>query len=386
MTTSFAPPLPKGENAMALNCTKKVLILDSDPLFAANSASLLRNEKFEVVVAGNGLEALKEIASEPPPLVLLDLRFKDGSGYEVLRTLQGNSPNLPAIIITGCDDTKKKALLLENPYVDFLSRPIEKEVLVMAIRNAWRDHESYIRKADLNQYSSPERFFPFLAHELRNPLHAIGGALAIIQKRIDLKDEVLNQSVRIIQEEIKHLNDFVQSCLDFVQPPARSRATGVNINELCRVVIDLIPYLFDDLAKRVKITCDLDPKLPEVRACYEDLKRAFLNILKNGFEALGDGGEILIKTRSNGSLSEGVEILFTDNGNGIKKENLRNLFTPFFTTKLRGTGLGLAICRQIIVDGHRGKIDIQSEEGIGPIVRIELPLENGMRVLGGGPT
>ena len=347
------------------------------------------SENFEAVTAENGWEALREISAELPPVVLLDLRLKDGSGHEVLRTLQGSLPNSTTIIITGCDDPGEKARLLEKPYIDFLSRPIENEILLMTVKNAWRDHESYIRKTDLDQYSSLERFFPFLAHELRNPLHAIGGALTIIQKRIDLKDEVLNRSARIIQEEIKHLNDFVQGCLDFVQPPARSRVTDVNINEVCHVVADLIPYMFEDQAKRVKIACDLDPGIPKVQARYEELKRAFVNILKNGFEATGDGGEIQIKTRtkrpSSDPSSEAVEILFTDNGSGIKKENLKNLFTPFFTTKLRGTGLGLAICRQIIVDGHRGKIDIQSEEGVGTLVRIELPAENGSGVSGGGP-
>jgi len=369
---------------MRSNGPKKILIVDSDPLFAENATLLLRSENFEAVTAENGREALREISAGLPPVVLLDLRLKDGSGHEILRTLQGSLPNSATIIITGCDDAGEKARLLEKPYIDFLSRPIGNEILLMTVKNAWLGHESYMRKTDLDQYSSLEKFFPFLAHELRNPLHAIGGALAIIQKRIDLKDEVLNHSTRIIQEEIKHLNDFVQGCLNFVHPPARSRVTDVNINEVCRVVADLIPYMFDDRAKRVKITCDLDPGVPKVQARYEELKRAFLNVLKNGFEASGDGGEIHIQTRGKRPPSRGVEILFTDNGSGIKKENLKNLFTPFFTTKLRGTGLGLAICHQIIVDGHRGIIDIQSEDGVGTLVKIELPIEYGSRV-GGGP-
>jgi signal transduction histidine kinase len=369
---------------MSTDGAKKILIIDSDRLFAENAASLLRREKFEVVTAENGLEALREISIQNPPVILLDLRLKDGNGYEILRWLQGNPSKPTTIIITGCDDTTEKAHLLEKPYIDFLSKPIEQEILLMTIRNVWRGHESNGRKADLDQYSSLERFFPFLAHELRNPLHAIGGALTIIQKRIDLKDEVLSRSVRIIQEEIKHLNDFVQSCLDFVQPPAGSRVTDVNVNEICRVVTDLIPYMFEDSSKRVKIACDLDPSIPRVQARYEELKRAFLNILKNGFEAVEDGGEIRIKTRTKRTSSpEGVEILFSDSGSGIKKENLKSLFIPFFSTKLRGTGLGLAIARQIIVDGHHGKIEIQSEEGTGTIVIIELPVENGMRVPGG---
>jgi signal transduction histidine kinase len=70
-----------------------------------------------------------------------------------------------------------------------------------------------------------------------------------------------------------------------------------------------------------------------------------------------------------------VEIVFIDNGMGMKEENLQFLFQPFFTTKPRGTGLGLAICERIIVERHRGKIQIQSQEGKGTTVNVELPTE-----------
>ena len=69
-----------------------------------------------------------------------------------------------------------------------------------------------------------------------------------------------------------------------------------------------------------------------------------------------------------------VDIIIGDNGLGIKKENIKKLGTPFFTTKIRGTGLGLAICHRIIVDRHKGKMLIESEEGKGTTVTIRLPV------------
>jgi two-component system NtrC family sensor kinase len=71
---------------------------------------------------------------------------------------------------------------------------------------------------------------------------------------------------------------------------------------------------------------------------------------------------------------ESIGVIFVDNGPGIKKENMESLFNPFFTTKLWGTGLGLPICRRIIVERHRGKIHIESEENKGTTVTVELPV------------
>jgi two-component system NtrC family sensor kinase len=109
-----------------------------------------------------------------------------------------------------------------------------------------------------------------------------------------------------------------------------------------------------------------------------------LNILKNSFEAMGEGGELVIQMRFKTEPAPGwAEVIFRDNGSGIKKENLRSLFQPFFTTKLRGTGLGLAICRRIIAERHNGKIEIESEEGKGTTIRVELPIPQTAGIPGG---
>jgi len=185
---------------------------------------------------------------------------------------------------------------------------------------------------------------------------------------------VVNHAVRIVKEEVEHLNGFVQECLDFVRPPVKSRLTAVDINEVAAVGINVVSYIFADMSKKIQLTKDFDPNIPKIQANYEELKRAFLNILKNSFEAVGEDGKIRVQTKFLPDPSPGtVEISFSDNGMGVKKENLKDLFTPFFTTKLRGTGMGLAICHRIIAERHGGEISIQSEEGNGATVKIRLP-------------
>jgi signal transduction histidine kinase len=150
------------------------------------------------------------------------------------------------------------------------------------------------------------------------------------------------------------------------------------------IVINIMAHMSEELFKKIRIVTELAPGLPKVYGNYEEIKRAFLNIVKNGFEAMEQGGEFTIKTNTAvGPPSGLVGVVFRDSGEGIKKDDLSNLFQPFFTTKLRGTGLGLAICQRIIVERHHGKIQVESERGRGTTIRIELPVNQPTEVAGG---
>jgi signal transduction histidine kinase len=258
--------------------------------------------------------------------------------------------------------------------VDFLSKPIENEVLLGAVKNALEIRDAQTEGRHHEKYPSLDRFFPFLAHEVRNPLHAISGALAIIQRRSDSKDELLSQSIKIINEEVQHLNEFVQECLNFVRPPNAVRFVEVEINEVTSVAINVVSHMYESESKKIRIVKDLEPDLPKIYANYEEMKQAFLNIVKNAFEAMPEGGVLTIQARRQLDSPRHIELVFIDTGVGIKQENLKSLFNPFFTTKLRGTGLGLAICHRIIAERHHGKIRVESEEDKGTAVKIELPV------------
>ncbi|HEU4655395.1 MAG TPA: ATP-binding protein [Steroidobacteraceae bacterium] len=124
--------------------------------------------------------------------------------------------------------------------------------------------------------------------------------------------------------------------------------------------------------------------LPEVFCNIGELNQVFLNLVVNSAHAIVDAGRdastgiIKISTRS---AADGIQICFEDNGCGIPQQHLDKIFDPFFTTKEvgRGTGQGLAIARSIIVDKHRGHIDVTSEVGVGTRFVITLPLEGAQR-------
>jgi signal transduction histidine kinase len=134
-------------------------------------------------------------------------------------------------------------------------------------------------------------------------------------------------------------------------------------------------HISEEIYSRIKITKEINPQLPKIWANYDEIKQAFLNIVKNSFEAICGGGELIIKTDLKSNPSFGwIKINFIDNGTGIQKGHMKDVFNPFFSTKLKGTGLGLAICKRIIVERHHGAIHIDSEENKGTTVTVELPV------------
>jgi signal transduction histidine kinase len=108
------------------------------------------------------------------------------------------------------------------------------------------------------------------------------------------------------------------------------------------------------------------PPLPGDR---EQLKQAFLNLVLNALQAMPEGGTLTIGTETTDGQ---LRIRFTDTGQGIPQENLERIFNPFFTTRQEGTGLGLAITHRI-VQGHGGRIEVQSRLGAGTTFTVVLP-------------
>jgi signal transduction histidine kinase len=119
----------------------------------------------------------------------------------------------------------------------------------------------------------------------------------------------------------------------------------------------------------VKIRCDCGDGVPAVDADESQLRQAFMNIVRNSFEALPGGGEIVIATRADDGRAV---VTFQDTGAGIAPEHLARVFDPFFSTKESGIGLGLSLTHQIVSE-HGGTITAASEKGKGTTFTVTLP-------------
>ncbi|MCK5552743.1 MAG: hypothetical protein KAJ09_06325, partial [Deltaproteobacteria bacterium] len=279
---------------------------------------------------------------------------------------------IPIIIAMAVGGEKGTVELLKEGASDFLVKPIRSRDLLEAIKRA---HTK--RMADLEiqskKFLSLGKLFPFLAHEIRNPLHAIGGALTILQRKCDAQDDTIAQCIEIIREEVQRLNQFIQECLDFSRPPARRRFAETDLNEVIRSSLNTLAPAMEAHPEKIEVITALDDGLPKIKANFNEIKQVCLNILKNAIEAMKKGGKLEVLTSSAPHDKPRYAVIkISDTGTGIDDENLPYLFDPFFSTKSRGTGLGLALCEKIVVENHRGQIDVESKKNVGTTVTITL--------------
>lgn len=203
-----------------------------------------------------------------------------------------------------------------------------------------------------------------IAHEIRNPLTAIKGFLQLLKME---KMFANNKYLEIMESEIKRIELITSEFMVLSSPKVKNYVKS----NVCQLADDVI-FLVDTQAfkKRIQISSQhLNNPLHIFCEEYQ-IKQVFLNILKNGIDAMDRAGEIVIRSWSKQSKAF-IEI--TDHGKGIPKELLDKLGEPFYTTKEKGNGLGLMISYKIIKE-HGGIIRVNSEIGKGTVFTIELPL------------
>jgi two-component system sensor kinase FixL len=203
-----------------------------------------------------------------------------------------------------------------------------------------------------------------IAHEVKNPLAAVRGAIQVIGKRLPAGGREASVVTDIIAR-IDTLNALVKDLLLFARPP-QPKPMAIDIVTLLSSTATL---LAEDTAHRdVRIT--ISGTAPKIMADAELLKIVFVNLLINGAQAMQGHGDIsIVIAAENGAC----RIAIADSGPGIPAEIRDKLFTPFVTTKARGTGLGLSTVKRL-VEAHQGRIRVDSPPGGGTTVTIDLPL------------
>lgn len=222
------------------------------------------------------------------------------------------------------------------------------------------DRDAYVEKmASLGELAAT------VAHDIKNPLAGISGALQVLAEdfpedspRKDIAGEILS--------EIDRLDGAVKDLLLFARPPDM-HLIPVDINAIIEKVMARVAPRIEEQKCRMELK---STEVPAVLADPEQMGRAIGNIALHSLQSMPCGGLLEFAVQG-GPEPDQVEITVSDTGPGLPGDKLKDIFKPFFSSKHSGSGLGLAITRNI-VEGHRGRIEVESSPGQGTRYRIIL--------------
>ncbi len=231
-----------------------------------------------------------------------------------------------------------------------------------------RSMEESVRRKD--RLAAVGRVAAGLAHEIRNPLGAMRGAIQVLEsttpresKQASLMDIILKESDR--------LNSIITNFLGYARPAAVDFAE-TNVCEAIKDTITLLRHSPDVREDHI-LQDDLGDEAVNISADSSQLKQIFWNLARNALQAMPDGGTLRIGLEN--IPNNRIRIVFEDTGRGMTPDQVEQLFEPFSNSTTGGTGLGLSIVYQIVKD-HNGVINVRSIEGKGTTITVELPKDN----------
>ena len=238
----------------------------------------------------------------------------------------------------------------------------------------WRQAQQ--RLAETEKLAAVGQLAAGVMHEINNPLATI----LACSEALSLRSEDLGpgerqayaEYLKIIDTEVQRCRRIVESLLDFSRPKSGEKRL-VDVNDVLEQTLFLLKH--HARFKRLRVVREHTPALPAVHADQERLIQGFMALMLNAMDAMNSRGTLTVRSRMNPERRDEILVEFIDTGTGIRQEDLPKIFEPFFTTKPqgRGTGLGLSICYGIVAE-HRGRIEVESQVGVGSTFKVYLPI------------
>ncbi|WP_083270727.1 sensor histidine kinase [Bacillus marinisedimentorum] len=203
-----------------------------------------------------------------------------------------------------------------------------------------------------------------VAHEIRNPMTTIKGFMQILKNEDNLTDSQ-NMFVRVSLQELERTQTIINNFLSLARPNTK-HFQEVDLTKLLMEVVEFMkPYSH---MSNIEMYTKIDEHLL-VEGDPHEFRQLFINIVKNGIEAMADGGNFFVYATDAGEV---IRIDIKDEGVGMSKKQVQRLGQPYYSTKDKGTGLGMLICFDII-KRISGEIIVDSKEGVGTTFTIEIP-------------
>lgn len=235
------------------------------------------------------------------------------------------------------------------------------EKLKESIKEREKAHKEDLRRAE--HLASIGELAAGLAHEIKNPLTGIKGAIEVlIEKEKGENKEILSE----ILNQINRTTNVLQNFLLYARP----KQPVFTLASLEKIIEDSITISkYHTRGKNIDLEFICPSNIKNIFVDPDQIQEVLVNLIINSIDAIESKGKVEIRACPK---EDGVEIRIRDTGKGIKEEELPFIFKPFFTTKPKGSGLGLSISRRLI-ENHRGSITVESKEGSGTVVKIFLP-------------
>ncbi|MEI7542788.1 MAG: ATP-binding protein [bacterium] len=351
----------------------KILAIDDDPGILALYVSIFNNidNDFIVEFAEDGKEGLAKVKSFRPDIILLDEKIPIISGTELARKVRLNKElkYTPIIMITGdLTLTHKKYSIYETLVDDYIFKPFDindlraKVFVFMRIKKLTDDLAESKKKLILSeQLSSMGMLAATVAHEIRNPLTVMLGAIQDCKRADPCEKNIVLEQVQV---KLLEINLILKQMLLFSKQITVS-VESVNLEKSIKETLIFLKgktqsanvSVFNQASLKINILAD--------KIWFE---RILINLYKNAIEAMRNGGTLTIKDYEVGNY---VAISISDTGKGISNEMLNKVFEPFHSSKKAGTGIGLSIVKKAI-ELQDGKIDFVTSPQ-GTTFTIQLP-------------
>ena len=371
-----------------------ILLVDDEAGIRKVLGISLQDSGYDVHTAENGQEALRLFKEIAPPIVLTDIKMPDMDGIELLRHIKEESPDTEVIMFTGHGDMGLAIKSLKYDATDFVTKPINDEVLDIALKRA---RERITMRSLLKEYTEnlerlveekaqklveAERMAAVgqtvteLSHTIKNIANGLKGSIFVLGKGIELDNkQYLHEGWKMVEGNVEKIKNLSLDLLNY----GKYADVVFTVGDANAPVVEVVQLLESRATSQgIALKAELSDQLAPMRFDPEGIQRCLLNLVTNAIDACGEddapGKTVTVRTKKPENWA--VEYQVIDTGSGMTQDVQDKIFQSFFSTKgIHGTGIGLMMTQRI-VDQHQGIIEVASEKAAGSTISIKLPSPN----------
>lgn len=362
-----------------------ILIVDDRPENLISLENILLDDEIKIFKAQSGLEALELLLLHSFALAILDVQMPDINGFELAELMRGKeqTKSIPIIFVTaGAIDAKYTFMGYDAGAVDFLYKPLDIRIVKSKVKVFKElEKQKIIIKNQLEQLSESlkwrDDFLSIVSHELKTPITSLRLQNQMALRNLDrsglisFTSEKLTKTFNNTGKQLDKLTHLIEDLLDVTKISAGTLTVEPIESNFSLIIADILDRYSEQLATMKSLDVNIDGPV----MVYCDPFRAeqvVINLISNAIKYAPNSPLEIHLSKENGNAILKIK----DSGPGIDMDKLQNVFERFKRGKnnknVNGLGLGLYISKQII-DAHRGKIEVESQLGVGTTFTVTFP-------------